>query len=309
MKLLKNLLLIILSIGLGITFLYSAYTKLNPIQSFEYTLVEYAHLPWTLAAIAARFFIGLEAALGFLLLFNIYGKKKWVLKASLALLVILSSYLIYLWSAFGNDVNCGCFGDSIWMSPSTSLLKNAALILCTTLLLLFYKGIQKKWASIISLIILPVVIILPYILFALPDQEPTWLQKDKFEIDLSSLYNPALSTTPPPIDLRKGKYVIAFMSLSCPHCRVAAHKMHIMKEKNPELPFFLVVGGLDENLKPFWKETGAESIPHTKLDSDTFTGLVGYKWPAIYWVNNSWVETETNYITMNQGEIEKWLKK
>lgn len=309
MRLISRISLYLLSVLIGSIFIYSAYTKLNPIQSFEYTMVEYAHLPWILAAFAARFFIGLEAALGLLLLANFYGKNKWVLKSALILLLVLSGYLVYLRIVFGNNVNCGCFGDAIWMSPMSSLAKNAVLIAAVILLMKFHNGLQKSWGNIVSIISLFIIIALPFILFPLPDQQPDWLKKDKFQLNLSAVYNPALSSNPPGEDLRKGKHIIAFMSFACPHCRMAAHKMHIMKEKNPAIPLYFVMAGREEYIKSFWKETGAESIPHTRLDADAFTGLVGYSWPVIYWVNNGWVEAETNYIIMSQGEIEKWLAK
>lgn len=84
--------------------------------------------------------------------------------------------------------------------------------------------------------------------------------------------------------------------------------MHIMKENNPALPFYFVIAGNDKYLAAFWKETNAQSIPHTKLDADSFTNLIGWSWPVINWVNNGWVEAKTSYITLNQAEIEKWLK-
>jgi hypothetical protein len=278
-------------------------------MSFEYTIAEYAHLPWLMAAIAARFFIGLEAGLGALLVFNIYGKHKWIIKTAISLLLLFSVYLVYLWITAGNKINCGCFGDTIWMNPSTSLLKNILMIAILLLIYKNYSGIRFKWAKILSPIILIIFVILPYILFAIPDQQPTWLRKDKFKLSLTSLYNPQSANPVPAIDLQKGKYILGFFSLSCPHCRMAAHKMHIMKEKNPALPFYFVVAGKDKYIKPFWDETKAIDIPHTKLDADSFTNLVGYSWPVIYWLNNDSVEAQTNYVQLNQGEIEKWLEK
>lgn len=309
MSKLPRIFLIVISIGIGVTFLYSAYTKLFPIQSFEYTMVEFVHMPWLMAAIGARLLIGLEAGLGALMVLHMFGGRKWVLKLSLLILIMFSFYLVYLWATQGNNVNCGCFGDMIWMSPSSSLIKNGFLIAGLLLIIKYHDGFNKKWAKIVSPILLVVVTILPFILFALPDQQPTWLQKDKFQINLSALYNPETAKPVPAINLNKGKYVISFLSLSCPHCRTAAHKMQIMKEKNPELPFFFVIAGKDKYQESFWKETRARSIPHTKLDADAFTAIAGYAWPVIYFVNDGWVEAQSNYISLGQDEIEKWLAK
>lgn len=308
MNKLLRIVLIVLTICIGATFLYSAYTKLFPIQSFEYTMVEFVHMPWIMAAIAARLLIGLEAALGGLMVLHLFGGQKWVLKLSLAILIAFSVYLIYLWATQGNNVNCGCFGDMIWMSPSSSLLKNILLIAGLIVLIKYHNGFTGKWMKISSIVLLIATTILPFILFALPDQQPSWLQKDSFQVNLTALYRPEAAQPVPSIDLNKGKHVISFLSLSCPHCRMAAHKMHIMKEKNPALPFYFVIAGKDKYLKSFWKETNAIDIPHTKLDADSFTAIAGYAWPVIYFVKDGWVEAQSNYISLSQGEIEKWLE-
>ena len=89
---------------------------------------------------------------------------------------------------------------------------------------------------------------------------------------------------------------------------MAAHKMHIMKKRNPSLPFYLVIAGKDQYLESFWKETKAIDIPHTRLDADSFTNMVGFAWPVIYGINNSYVEASSNYVQLDQSVIEKWLK-
>lgn len=302
----KKVLLSILSILLGATFLYSAYTKLWPIQTFEYTLVEFAHLPWWLAAVASRIFIGLETALGILFIANIYGYRKWVLQLSLLVLAMFSVYLVYLWASVGNDVNCGCFGDAIWMSPSSSLIKNAIMIAIVAVLWKYQAGLQQKWARYTSLAIFVVALALPLIVYPIPGTQPSFLNKDKYELDLSALYD-SEKNPPPTVELRKGKHLIAFMSLTCPHCKIAAYKMQLMRQSNPDISMFLVLNGDSTNLQPFWEKTGAKSIPHTMLLGHDFVSLSGISLPAIYWINDSWVEAKSTYIDLSQAEIEKWL--
>lgn len=311
MNKLKSWLLIILSVCIGTIFLYSAYTKIYSLESFErfqYTIVEYVHLPWILAILGARILTGMEAALGLLIMLHLFGRNKLVLKIALWLLTAFSIYLVYLWIAVGNDVNCGCFGDAIWMSPSSSLIKNVILAACIILLLQFHKGLQMKWQKWAAPILFLGITIIPFIVYPLPDNQPQWVKKGKYKLDLSALYAPG-KIDAPKVDLYNGKYVLAFFSLKCPHCKMAAYKMHVMKLKNPTLPFHIVIAGRDEYLKPFWDNTKAEDIPHTKLAADDFTAIAGYSWPAIFLVNNGWVEAETNYISMDQGQIESWLKK
>ena len=322
MRLVIKYLLVFLSVVVGATFMYSAYTKILPIAPFEYTMVEYLHLPWLLAAVAARFFVGLEAALGGLMILHFFGDKKWVPKTAFLLLILFSIYLVALWAVAGNNLNCGCFGDAIWMSPSTSLIKNAVLLLFIGLVIRFHKGFNYKWVNATALSLFACTIILPFILFAIQAGEPSWLRKDRYKADFTRLYHPvdvdsataaqaALVPYPatPTIDLATGKHIVAFLSPSCPHCRIAARKMHLMKQSNPALPFFIVIGGLTTDLKDFWKESSAESIPYMRLDREPFLSFTGGVFPLIIWVNDGWVEAKSTYNTMNQGEIEKWLGK
>lgn len=306
MQLVRTILLSILSVSLGVLFLYSAYTKLLPIQTFEYTLVEFVHMPWWMAAVASRLLVGMEAALGVLLVFNIYGGSKWILKCSLGILIAFCIYLVYLWATAGNDVNCGCFGDVIWMSPSSSLIKNAIMMVLLAILLVFHAGINKKWAKYVSIAVFIIITIVPLFVYPLPSNQPSFLNEGKYELDMTALYE-SEKTTPPSVDLRKGKHIIAFMSLTCPHCKMAALKMELMQRNNPDISMFLVLNGDSVNLKPFWDKTHAENIPNTMLLGRSFVSLAGLSLPAIYWINDGWVEASSTYLNMNQAEIERWL--
>lgn len=304
-----SVLLILLSIAVGAVFLYSAYTKIystRSLESFEYTMVEFIHLPWSLAAFASRFFIGMEAALGGLMVLHLFGRNNWVYKVALLLVSVFSIYLIYLWVTAGDKVNCGCFGDAIWMSPSTSLIKNAALILCLTLLIRFHHGWRIRFNNLAAFILFIATIVTPFVVFPIPSQQPAWLQKGHFKLDLSSLYAPGKKDIPA-MDLTKGKYIITFFSPTCPHCQMAAYKMHLMKEKDPSLPFFMVLGGTHP-LDEFWQKTKATNIPYCRLDEKNFFRLAGFSWPVIDWVNNGWVEAQSTYVNLDQGAIEAWLK-
>lgn len=306
----SRIILSFISVIIGCTFIYSAYTKLYTLesfQSFEFTIIEYLKFPWLLATLSSRLLIGLEISLGVLITFHFYGNLKWILKLASLLLVIFSIYLVYLWVVAGNNINCGCFGDAIWMSPASSLIKNIILLAGIWLLIKYRSGIPLRRAHTWSLILLLLITPLPFILYPLPATQPQWLQKDHFKLNMSLLYKEGKKDKPKE-DLYQGKHIIAFFSLGCPHCQMAAYKMHLMKEKNPSLPLYMVIAGRQQNWKPFWDKAKAYNIPYTRLEADEFTGLIGYSWPVIYWVNKGWVEAETNYMQMSQDEIENWLK-
>jgi len=291
-------LLILLALATGGLFLYSAYTKLFPsIQAFEYNIAGNTHVTHMTAAIGARFFIGLEAALGAMIVLHFFGKRKWVLKAAFALVAIFGIYLIWLWVKMGDNVNCGCFGGAIFMSPSTSLIKNAVILLVLGILIRRHKGFSFDAANLIPLANVLCIIIAAYIAF--PVFTP---HKFKFE----KLYADTLYT--PVADLKHGKHIVAFLSRSCSHCRKAALKMHEMKQSNPSLPFYMIIGGTDTAFYTFWDDTHAQDIPWSLLPEKTFMDYTGGEFPQIMWLNNGKVEANTTYPELDQKTIEEWMK-
>ncbi len=287
----------LLSVATGTLFLYSAYTKLYPVQSFEYTLADQAHLSHKAASIAARFFVGLEAGLGSLIMLHFFGRRKWVLKAAFLLVTIFSIYLIWLWITAGNNVNCGCFGDAIWMSPAASLAKNAGLLAVLGLLIRFHNGFTYRWVNLSAVSFLIAAIASIYIFF------PVF---HRYKLDFTALY--ADSTLAPSTDLSKGKHIIAFLSPSCMHCRKAGLKIRNMQLRDPSIPIYIVIGGTKSDLKDFWKDSQAEDVPHTRLDQDPFMKYTHGLFPTILWVNNGEVEADTGYPELSETVIEKWRR-
>lgn len=290
-----------------------------PIQPFEYTLVEYLHLPWLPAAILARLLIGVETAIGGLIVLHLFGEGKRVLKAAAWLLVAFSIYIIWLWATAGNDVNCGCFGDDIFMRPSVSLGKNGALLLFTLLLIRYHKGfpIPAKVERIMNTLLFTAGLVLPFILFPMAMGEPSWLKKSMYKFETGPLYRPIKDDTAalrvpypdtPSIDLMHGRHIIAFLSPSCEHCRIAGRKMSLMKRSDPSMPFFIIMGGIASDLTDFWKYTHAQNIPYMRLHRDPFLDYTGGRFPLIIWVDNGMVIATSTYNTLEQRDIKKWVR-
>ncbi|MCD6013236.1 MAG: DoxX protein [Flavipsychrobacter sp.] len=293
-----RLLLILFSVATGALFLYSAYTKLFPtIQAFEYNIAGNVGVTHIIAAIAARFFIGLEAGLGIMITSHFFGRRNWVLKLAFAMVAVFSVYLIWLWVKMGNNVNCGCFGGGIFMSPSTSLIKNAIILGVLGVLIRYHKGFSFDYVNAIPLINILCLIVLAFLQF------PVFTHY-KFKFD--KLY--ADSTYAPKQDLKNGKHIVAFVSRSCSHCRKAASIMHNMKQKNPTLPFYMVVAGTDTAFYTFWQETHAQDIPWSLLPEKTFMEYTGGEFPQILWLNDGKVEANTTYPELDQKVIEDWMK-
>jgi len=299
MKQLRTVLLVLLSVAAGCLFLYSALSKMFPIRSFEYTIMDTLHMPIMFATILARAIVGIEGALGLLIACHIYGPRKWPLKAALALTAVFTVYLAMLWAAKGDNINCGCFGDAIWMRPSVSIVKNVLLIGALWLLLKQHKGLQAgpRWLPPVAFWCSFLVIAVATLL-AFPVMKP-------YKVDLSPLYTYDKRFVPNE-DLTKGKHIVAFLSPSCTHCWKAARNMRRIKDKYPEVPFFIVIGGTESDLTEFWKETQATNLPYTRLSAEPIIKITGGAFPQIYMVNNSIVIEQLDYPFLDGASLAKW---
>lgn len=313
-KLLK-IFFIVLSALLGLLFIYSGYTKLNPIEPFEYTFVDLGIINWSLAPFVARFMIGLEFFIGLMLVFNLY-LKKFTIKLTVATLIVFTIYLLVMILREGNNGNCGCFGSAIAMTPLQAVIKNVIMLAICFVIYKFHEGFVpatiglKKLSFWLSVLFLLSSLTMPHILnYVDLSYSEAYLNKpeDKFKLELDTLYNNATAHAPPKT-LSQGKHVLAFMSLSCMHCRVAAKKIRIMHEKNPDIHFYFVLNGETEKLKWFYLDTKTEDIPYCMLKARPFIYLAGTNLPTIYLINNSEVEHWVNYMQLDQAEVEKWLK-
>lgn len=314
---LKKILFAFLTILVGAVFIISGYTKggfpffprfSSPIEPFEFTFVDIGVANWRIAPFMARTMIGLEFFIGLILIFNIKLKKAY--KLAMFVLAVFCIYLLLLMAFSGNNGNCGCFGTVFSMTPLWALIKNLIMIAVLFILNKFYEGWDNKFATILFWICLTASQALPYIWNPVElDYSEAYLNKPEtdYKIELDSLYNHAQLGMPPKT-LSEGKHIFAFMSLTCPHCRIAAKKIRIIHERNPSISFYFVLNGDEKNLKPFFEDTRTEDIPHCMLLGRPFVYLAGTSMPSIYLVNNSVVEHDLNYIDLDQGQIEKWLK-
>jgi hypothetical protein len=315
---LKKILFTTLCVLMGAVFIISGFTKggfpflhkfTSPIEPFEMTFVDLGLANWRVAPFMARLLIGFEFFIGLSLILHIKLRKV-VYKLGIALLAVFSIYLVLLMIS-GSKGNCGCFGTVFSMTPMWALIKNLIMIGVFILLYKFHEGMENKLATFLLWFSLITSLVLPFIWNPVAlDYSEAYLNKPEtnFEIPMDTLYNHATLNVPPRT-LSKGKHVIAFMSLTCPHCRIAAKKMRIMNELNPKISFYFVLNGDNEKLEPFFTETKTQSIPHCMLLGRPFVYLAGTDMPAIYLVNNSVVEHIVDYMSLDQKEVEAWMEK
>ncbi|HEX7415479.1 MAG TPA: MauE/DoxX family redox-associated membrane protein, partial [Bacteroidia bacterium] len=75
LPLLKKIAFAVICALMGGVFIFSAYTKLYPIEPFEYTFVDLGISNWQMAPFIARLLIAFEFLIGVLLVLNIALKR------------------------------------------------------------------------------------------------------------------------------------------------------------------------------------------------------------------------------------------
>ncbi|MCC8408486.1 DoxX family protein [Mucilaginibacter sp. UR6-1] len=201
----KNALVWICRILVGLLFIFSGLIKANDPLGFSYKLVEYFevfHITFldSLAVGIAIILCALEMIMGFALLI---GARARTTVWGLLLLIIFFAFLTFYSAFFKVVQTCGCFGDAIPLTPWESFGKDLVLLLLT--LVLFFNPDKIKplfgrkpgdvalaIATVLALGVgfytynfLPVIDFLPYKIGAnLPDEMkvPPGARPDEYEL-------------------------------------------------------------------------------------------------------------------------------
>lgn len=300
---------LVLSILCGFVFLLSAYAKLYPVEFFEFTFVELHIASWSIAPFLSRLLIGLEFFIGLALVGNLMPVRRFYL-GIIALLSLFSFHLLITWYMQGNEGNCGCFGTLLPMTPMQAIIKNIVM----TGLVLFLIRKPAVWSVKYRSVILVTGFILsfglPFILnpVTLANSETFDNETTGYELPVSVIYSEKKDSEAINENLAEGKWIIGFFSLTCPHCKLAAYKFHILKEKYPELNVFMVLNGDDEERAAFFKETKSADIPHTRLKGRDFIKMSGPELPKVFFIDNTVVVQKPSYYQIDDAMISEWLR-
>ena len=265
----------VMQVLLAITFIFSAYTKAIGPGFFEITLMDQGLAPSRFfAGHMARFFIGLEFALGILMLLPFYVKQ--LMQITVLMLGGFTVHLIYLW-LIGDTENCGCFGEMISMTPEQSIFKNMVML---AVALLVYKTAQTRHlAKIIPFGFTGVTILSMWLFLPMPNHEDFPFEnftqfKSKGRVDLTS-----------------GQKLIAIFNLDCEHCQEAAKELGELKRTHEDFPelYVLFYQEGSTTVEDFESITRSSS-PYTFIDVNTFFDLIGESPPRVYILNDGEVD-------------------
>lgn len=303
----------VLRIILGVIFIYSSYSKFISLGIFEINLVDFGLASWDLAPIIARVIIGFEYMIGVYLVLGWY-LKRFTLPLSISSLVIFTIILVYMLFSGHADKNCGCFGASIEMSPLQGILKNLVMI-AMLVVVFFVKPIQEftldtKYDTLIYWLLL---LLLSSLLFfthpIMPNMEQMDMKTINYRPPLELLYSKKQNDTPK-VDMRKGIWIAAFLSLKCAHCQIAAQKLAGYKKVNPQLPIYFILNGDSTQVDSFLIRNKVENIEHNLfMGTEDVMKLAGNSAPIIFWLKDGVVEKKTNQINTSLQELEDWFHK
>jgi hypothetical protein len=215
--------------------------------------------------------------------------------------LVYSAYLIWLMVDRGNNANCGCFGNDLQMTPLQGLLKNAVIGL-TSLWLLYqspHVSVSKRQRIFIA-VILTFGMAAPFVLYKIDFPEKTIIDgREVQEIKLHLLYENT-ETNAVPWDLRKGKMIIMFGTLTCDRCIMTMNKLEVIKQQYPELPIYAILNGDEEKLEPFRKATQLKYIPYTIFNGgETLVRVCGNQFPRVFLVEDSYILSVLDYTELN----------
>jgi hypothetical protein len=308
-----------LRIIISFLFLISAVAKMYPSPYFAISTFEVKQLypmgfPEDAAAYFSRILIGIELALGFLLLQK-HFLRRLVIPATILMLLVFTTHLtIETFVNGGNSGNCGCFGSLLPMTPIEAIIKNViAMILLGYLLFIIPKKSERGdnfWilatvslASVLAVFMLAP--IQPKSDFVETESEfviDTIAEQDAIkEIDTATtLISPVPKDTVakkdaptqetkiedapkrksgyaqyfPSID--KGRKVLALFVPGCEHCKDAAKELTEMKKKDKNFPQMNIIFMNEEaDLIPaFFQYAGAE-YPYKVIEIIPFWKILG----------------------------------
>lgn len=305
MNLIRKIFGALLLLALAAVFIISGWSKLQTIEPFTWSFIDILPIGFTTASVIAHLFIGLEWLLGAWLAAHLF-LKRFTYPATIGLLVLLSAYLALLIVQQGNNGNCGCFGEWLYMKPGAAILKNVVMIAVVVLLWFLYPARPYKNDVFVAMALAMAAFATPFVVSPVSIHgEGKQMNK---AINLEPIYESGIPK--PSIDLKAGKHIICYFSTTCPHCKKAAYLVQILHRRYPELPIYMVLNGSDELETEFFKETNSTQVPHSLMtNTPAFTTMAGPYVPAIYWINNSVIEKETYYTELEPDLIKAWLKK
>lgn len=258
----------------------------------------------------SRILIGIELALGFLLLQK-HFLRKFIIPVTILLLVVFIGHLSYVtFLSGGNSGNCGCFGELLPMTPIEAIIKNVVAVgLLAYLFYLLPKEAKNGnfWilTTVLFATILGIFMLAPIqpaeSQFSVSAPEATTVDTTQNIVEeppkvvavgdtvKKTEDNKAVIKTEPTepekkksgyaqyfSNIDKGRKTLCFFVPGCDHCREAAKELTELRKNNKNFPEISIIFMNEEaDLIPaFFKEAGAE-YPYKIIEVIPFWKVLG----------------------------------
>jgi hypothetical protein len=274
---------------------------------FDYAIVELGFPSWFLANYITRVLLGSLCGLGFAVLFSGKDGRKF-----LNVYIVLVSFLllIEILQVTALPLNRVYFGFwelmkwNVWQGPAIW-----ALVLVSAL-------VERRMGKFkllnlpnwIRLVILLIGISIPFIL----NYPPHWAiygergmaeSKDLLMADSLAAQTSNYLHLMKPEELKTGKKLICFASLTCPFCIRAAYKLHVLRKRNPNAQCFLILTGAPEMLEKFELRTSCQNVPRMLLDAPLFNKITKGSVPKIYLTNQGEITHRLPYWAITDEHV------
>jgi hypothetical protein len=187
----------------------------------------YGFLSLSASYIVARLCIGLELVVALMMWAGWYLRLTRL--ATLLMLVFFSLVLCYAVLA-GRDDSCQCFGQLVDMNPGESLLKNAVLIAVLLLFVPMGERPQKRVWKTVAWLSGALLMVLPFVV-SVPDSWGFGPQRERFgEETLQASMDEGGKLEQ--MGIGHGHKLVAFVTPSCPYCKLAREKLSSMARRN-----------------------------------------------------------------------------
>lgn len=259
----------------------------------------------------SRTLIGIEMALGLLLLQKNW-LRKFIIPVTTLLLLVFIGHLTYVtFLSGGTSGNCGCFGELLPMTPIEAIIKNVvAVAMLGYLYFLLPKTAPQGNFWVLTTVLFATIL---WIFMLAPIQPPasnfsvspvmetpqdtiseTTPVEDTVKtvgettpVKKDSVAKVAVENTNEPKKVKsgnavyfpnidKGKKILCYFVPGCDHCRAAAKELTEMRKKDASLPPLSVLFMNEEaDLIPdFFKEAGA-TYPYKIIEIIPFWNILG----------------------------------
>ncbi len=259
----------------------------------------------------SRTLIGIEMALGLLLLQKNW-LRKFIIPVTILLLLVFIGHLTYVtFLSGGNTGNCGCFGELLPMTPIEAIIKNiVAVAMLGYLFFLLPKTEPQGNFWVLTTVLFATIL---WIFMLAPIQPPasnfsvspvmempqdtisettqaidtvktvgetTIVKKDSVaKVTVENTNEPKKVKSGNAVyfpNIDKGKKILCYFVPGCDHCRAAAKELTEMRKKDANFPPISVLFMNEEaDLIPdFFKEAGA-TYPYKIIEIIPFWNILG----------------------------------